>query len=47
MLELKEDFVKDEYKQLKREIVRSKEEIKRIQSVPLCIGQFLEMIDEN
>merc|ERR1719440_194657 len=32
---------------LKRELVRAKEEIKRIQSVPLVIGQFLEIIDHN
>jgi 26S proteasome regulatory subunit T3 len=31
---------------LKREIIRSKEEIKKIQAVPLVIGQFVEMIDE-
>lgn len=28
-------------------MIRSKEEVKRIQSVPLVIGQFIEMIDEN
>lgn len=39
--------MKEEYKQLRKEIIRSKEEIKRIQSVPLCIGQFQEMISEN
>jgi 26S proteasome regulatory subunit T3 len=30
---------------LKRELLRAQEEVKRIQSVPLVIGQFLEMID--
>jgi len=34
-------------KNLKNELVRAKEELKRIQSVPLVIGQFIEMIDEN
>jgi 26S proteasome regulatory subunit T3 len=34
-------------KNLKRELIRAKEEIKRIQSVPLVIGQFNEMIDAN
>jgi len=34
-------------KNLKRELLRAQEEVKRIQSVPLVIGQFLEMIDEN
>ena len=32
---------------LKRELVRAQEEIKRIQSVPLVIGQFLEPIDQK
>jgi 26S proteasome regulatory subunit T3 len=32
---------------LKRELLRAQEEVKRIQSVPLVIGQFLEMIDAN
>jgi 26S proteasome regulatory subunit T3 len=34
-------------KQLKRELLRAAEEIKRIQSVPLVIGQFNELIDSN
>ena len=37
--------MKDETKNLKRELLRAQEEVKRIQSVPLVIGQFLEMID--
>ena len=41
------ESVIDEMKNLKREFIRAKEEIKRIQSVPLVIGQFLELIDEN
>ena len=32
---------------LKRELVRAREEIKRIQSVPLVIGQFMEAIDQK
>lgn len=32
---------------LKRELIRAKEELKRIQSVPLIIGQFNEMVDTN
>ena len=32
---------------MKRELLRAQEEVKRIQSVPLVIGQFLEMIDAN
>jgi len=44
-LDIKEEYVKDEMKNLKRELIRAKEEVKRIQSVPLVIGQFLEMVD--
>jgi len=44
---LSEAAVKDEQKNLKRELIRAKEEIKRIQSVPLVIGQFNEMIDAD
>eukprot|EP01017_Pseudomicrothorax_dubius_P016783 TRINITY_DN1899_c0_g1_i6.p1 TRINITY_DN1899_c0_g1~~TRINITY_DN1899_c0_g1_i6.p1 ORF type:complete len:280 (-),score=108.08 TRINITY_DN1899_c0_g1_i6:641-1480(-) len=46
-LEIQEEYVKDDQKNLKRELLRSKEEVKRIQSVPLTVGQFIEMIDEN
>lgn len=35
------------FRSLKRELVRAQEEIKRIQSVPLVIGQFLEPIDQK
>ena len=40
-------FPPDEVKNLKRELLRAQEEVKRIRSVPLVIGQFLEMIDEH
>ncbi|KAL8208771.1 hypothetical protein R6Q57_008183 [Mikania cordata] len=40
-------YVKEELKNLNRELLRSQEEVKRIQSVPLVIGQFMEMIDQN
>jgi len=32
---------------LKKELARAKEEINRVKSVPLLMGQFLEMIDKN
>lgn len=44
---LQEDYIKDEQRSLKRELVRAQEEIKRIQSVPLVIGQFMEAIDQK
>merc|ERR1712205_260409 len=46
-VEIQEEYVKDETKNLKRELLRAQEEVKRIQSVPLVIGQFLEMVDQN
>ena len=46
LLEIQEAFVKDEMKNLKRELMRAKDEVKRIQSVPLVLGQFIELIDE-
>ena len=42
-----EEYVKDEQRNLKRELVRAQEEVKRILSVPLVIGQFLEPIDQT
>ncbi|CAE7914242.1 RPT3, partial [Symbiodinium sp. KB8] len=44
---IQEEYIKDEIKNLKRETIRAKEEIKRIQAVPLQIGQFVEMVDEH
>ena len=46
-LDIQEEYIKDEMKNLKREMTRAKEEVKQIQSVPLVIGQFSEMVDEN
>ena len=42
-----EEYIKEEQRSLKRELLRAQEEVKRIQSVPLVIGQFLEMVDGN
>lgn len=46
-VDLQEEYLKDEMRHLQRELLRAKEEIRRIQSVPLVIGQFNEMIDAN
>lgn len=46
-LDVQEQYVKDEIKNLKRELIRAKEEVRRIQSVPLVIGQFNEMVDAD
>ena len=44
---IQEEYIKDEMRNLKRELIRAKEELRRIQSVPLIIGQFNEMVDVN
>jgi 26S proteasome regulatory subunit T3 len=46
-LEVQEEYIKDEQRNLKNEYRHAQEEVKRIQSVPLVIGQFLEAIDQN
>ena len=45
-LQIQEDYLKEDQKNLRRELVRAKEEIKRIKAVPLILGQFVEMVDE-
>lgn len=42
-----EDYIKSEQRSLKSEYLRAQEEVKRIQAVPLVIGQFLEAVDEH
>ncbi|GMH09748.1 hypothetical protein Nepgr_011589 [Nepenthes gracilis] len=44
---IQEEYVKDEQKNLKRDFLRAQEEVKGIQSVPLVIGQFMAMVDQN
>ncbi|CAG9462845.1 unnamed protein product [Pedinophyceae sp. YPF-701] len=46
-LDIQEEYIREEQKNLQRELLRAREEVKRIQSVPLVIGQFLEMVDKN
>lgn len=47
LLQIKEEYIKDELRYLRRELVRSQDEVKSIQSVPLLVGNFVEMIDSN
>jgi len=42
-----EGYIRYEIKQLRHELLFAKREIKRIQSVPLLIGQFNEMVDAD
>ena len=46
-LEVQEEYIKDEQRNLKRELLHAQEEVKGIQSVPLVIGLFLEAVDQN
>ena len=46
-LNIQENFIKIEQQNLKRELIRAKEELKKIQSVPLVVGQFVEMVDDT
>ncbi|CDZ96870.1 26s proteasome subunit p45 [Phaffia rhodozyma] len=46
-LDLQEEYIIYETHNLRRELLRAQEEVKRIQAVPLVIGQFLEAIDEK
>lgn len=43
----RQEYIRDETHNLRHELIRAQEEVKRIQSVPLVIGQFLEAVDEK
>ncbi|UVC54570.1 26S proteasome regulatory subunit 6B [Theileria orientalis] len=47
LCEIQENYIREEHKNLQIELIRARNEIKRIQSVPLVIGQFLDIIDKN
>jgi len=46
-IEIQEDCVKDELRNLRREKLHVKEEVKRCRATPLEIGQFMEMVDAD
>ncbi|KAH0472126.1 MAG: hypothetical protein KVP17_002667 [Porospora cf. gigantea B] len=46
-LSIQEEYAREGQRSLKREVLRARDELKRIQSVPLVIGQFLEMVDSK
>ncbi|MCP9262244.1 26S protease regulatory subunit 6B [Dirofilaria immitis] len=46
-LDVMEEYVKLETRNLEKELLHAQEEVKRIQSVPLVIGQFLEAVDQD
>ncbi|XBW36557.1 hypothetical protein QEN19_002133 [Hanseniaspora menglaensis] len=47
LLTIQEQYIKKEFNHLNNELIKSKDEILKIQSVPLVIGQFLEIIDND
>ncbi|KAJ2130416.1 26S proteasome regulatory subunit 6B, partial [Coemansia sp. RSA 678] len=47
MLDLQEEYIKDEQRNLQSELLRAQEEVKRICAVPLVLGQFMEPIDRD
>ncbi|EQB61897.1 26s protease regulatory subunit 6b [Vairimorpha apis BRL 01] len=47
MMCIREEYVKKEIEFLKREERHAKDELNRVKSVPLIMGQFLEPIDSN
>jgi 26S proteasome regulatory subunit T3 len=44
---VQEEYLKDAMLNLRKELIHAQEEVKRIQSIPLVIGQFLEAIDDQ
>lgn len=47
LLLIKEQYIKEEILYLRREHIRAQEEVKSIQSVPLLVGNFIEMVDSD
>ena len=46
-LEVQEEYIKEDMKNLRKELLHAQEEVKRVQSIPLVIGQFLEAVDRD
>ncbi|KAL7714112.1 26s proteasome subunit P45 family protein [Entamoeba marina] len=46
-LSLTESYIQQEQQALRLELSRAQEEVRRVQSVPLHIGQFVEMVDKD
>jgi 26S proteasome regulatory subunit T3 len=45
--EVREEYLKEEMRNLRQEYIHAQNEVKRIASIPLMIGHFLEGIDPN
>ena len=46
-LQMIDGYIHEEQQALRLELSRAQEEVKRVQSVPLHIGQFVEMVDKD
>ena len=46
-LGIQEEYIKDDIRDIRKEYIHAQEEVKRVQSVPLVIGQFHEAVDQN
>eukprot|EP00764_Aduncisulcus_paluster_P004814 gnl/Carplike_NY0171/1796_a2431_666.p1 GENE.gnl/Carplike_NY0171/1796_a2431_666~~gnl/Carplike_NY0171/1796_a2431_666.p1 ORF type:complete len:420 (+),score=93.99 gnl/Carplike_NY0171/1796_a2431_666:166-1260(+) len=44
---MQEAYIKNEHSNLEKELKLSQDELERVKSTPLLIGQFIEMVDEN
>lgn len=47
LLKIRQEYLTKEIDVLKKELIRAREEINRVKSVPLLMGQFLEIIDRD
>lgn len=47
LLKIREEYLKNGIEILKREFARAKDEQNRVKSVPLLMGQFLEIVDRT
>ncbi|KAI8873718.1 26S protease regulatory subunit rpt3 [Ramicandelaber brevisporus] len=47
LLELQEEYIKDETRNLRTELTRAQEEVKRLCAVPLTLAHFMEAIDND
>ncbi|EIJ88117.1 26S proteasome regulatory subunit T3 [Nematocida parisii] len=47
LVNLKEQYILEEIKSLKKELIKSQQAIERVKSVPLIMGHFLEAIDSD
>ncbi|CAD5221796.1 unnamed protein product [Bursaphelenchus okinawaensis] len=46
-LDVMEEYIKLETRNFEKQLLHAQEEVKRIQSVPVVIGQFLEAVDQD